>query len=158
MPEQLAKYLGEWHMGNSTIAYCLSRIMPESCEVSMSLRIMVVITVCNCAKLLLMLVTISNIGKRQLLTVGDAIASFLETPEEHIRDLYSRNRNSETLSAPNTQEYQPLEHADSHTAYMRVSVEHYRLHTSTSSVVEIVTTNSTIGKLLRSQYRWSTIM
>ena len=61
--------------------YCLSRLVEEHCKLQFSLAIMVVVIVCNVVKTVCMSVIVWNQDSEPLVTLGDAIASFLDRPD-----------------------------------------------------------------------------
>lgn len=68
------------------IDHCLSRRQAEKCQLQFSFPIMIIVIICNLTKAVCMLLTIWYRFATPLLTVGDAIASFLRRP-----DIYTRN-------------------------------------------------------------------
>lgn len=71
-----------WEIKNHTIDYCLSRATPEICKVNSSLYLMIIVIVCNIAKLAAMLITLFKHKESSLVTIGDAVSSFMDTPDE----------------------------------------------------------------------------
>jgi hypothetical protein len=74
--------------GNATVKYCLAERTNPSCHLGVSPPILAVVAVCNLIKLLAFLCTLclgTNTPDRTkpLVTTGDAIASFLQTPDPH---------------------------------------------------------------------------
>lgn len=63
------------------VDYCLSEKVPEHCQVYFNTTIMVVIIFCNLVKLLCMAIIAKKHTTANLVTVGDAMASFLESPD-----------------------------------------------------------------------------
>jgi hypothetical protein len=72
---------GHWNYWNNEVGYCLSRLMPASCELNLSLPIALAVLICNTRKLVAMALAFCMRREEVLLTVGDAIASFLREPE-----------------------------------------------------------------------------
>lgn len=68
------------------IDHCLSRKQVENCQLQFSLPIMIVVIICNLTKAICMLLTLRHRFATPLLTLGDAVASFLKRP-----DIYTRN-------------------------------------------------------------------
>ena len=68
------------------IDHCLSRKKAETCQLQFSLLIMIIVMICNLTKAVCMLLTIHHGFATPLLTLGDAVASFLKRP-----DIYTRN-------------------------------------------------------------------
>ena len=67
--------------GPSLIDYCLSKCVREHCKLQFSLTIMVVIIVCNMIKTACMTIILWKQDPEPLVTLGDAIASFLDRPD-----------------------------------------------------------------------------
>lgn len=68
------------------IDYCLSRKRVGNCQLQFSLPIMIIVIICNLTKAVCMLLTLRHRFTTPLLTLGDAVASFLKRP-----DIYTRN-------------------------------------------------------------------
>ena len=68
------------------IDHCLSRRTAETCQLQLSLPIMIIVMICNLTKTVCMLLTIRHRFATPILTLGDAVASFLKRP-----DVYTRN-------------------------------------------------------------------
>jgi len=71
---------GSWEMGNQTVEYCLSETVPDHCRLQFSVPIMIAVIICNFIKLICITLTIWK-SDFTLVTLGDAISSFLETPD-----------------------------------------------------------------------------
>ena len=63
------------------IQYCLSQPVEEQCQVQVSLVILVIVVACNTTKALCMLLTIRCQKSQPLVTLGDAIESFIQDPD-----------------------------------------------------------------------------
>lgn len=70
-----------WTVLDSPIEYCLSERTEPSCKLQFSLVIMVIVILCNFAKCLCMGLTLWKPSSMPLLTLGDAITSFLDLPD-----------------------------------------------------------------------------
>ncbi|KAI0898564.1 hypothetical protein F4806DRAFT_494224 [Annulohypoxylon nitens] len=70
-----------WSIGDHLITRCLGRKLPEVCELNVSLSIAIIVLICISCKLVCILVAVSLGRSRSLLTVGDAVASFLQEPD-----------------------------------------------------------------------------
>lgn len=70
-----------WTVLDFPIEYCLSQPAESSCKLQFSLIIMVIVILCNFSKTLCMILTIWKPSSVPLLTLGDAIASFLDQPD-----------------------------------------------------------------------------
>ena len=76
---------GEWEPFGFDVDYCLSENVPETCSYSGSVPILIVVIVCNALKVIVMLVTAFRLRGNSLITIGDAIESFLYQPDESTR-------------------------------------------------------------------------
>ena len=63
------------------LQYCLSVPAEEHCKIQFSLAIMIAVIVCNLIKTICMSMIAWNRGPEPLVTLGDAIASFLDRPD-----------------------------------------------------------------------------
>ena len=66
---------------NTHIEYCYSQRTTEHCQLQFSIKIMVVVIIANFLKLLCMSYTVWSHKIPTLVTVGDAISSFLQEPD-----------------------------------------------------------------------------
>ncbi|KAL3490613.1 hypothetical protein BJX62DRAFT_225746 [Aspergillus germanicus] len=66
--------------------YCLVKQVDEHCELNLNLPICLVVIACNMVKLICMYVAAKTSQREILLTVGDALASFLDHPDATTRD------------------------------------------------------------------------
>jgi hypothetical protein len=66
-----------WQSHGWQIEYCLSERVDAKCSLNFSLPIIVVVMICNVGKALIMLFIAFRIKDRPLITIGDAIDSFL---------------------------------------------------------------------------------
>ncbi|KAF6222037.1 hypothetical protein HO133_001123 [Letharia lupina] len=66
---------------NCPVQYCFSQPVEEQCRVQVSLVILGIVIACNATKALCMLLTIRNQKSQPLVTLGDAIQSFLQEPD-----------------------------------------------------------------------------
>ena len=64
------------------VTHCLARQMPEACELTASLSIMIAIVACLTAKIVATIAAILLQRDVPLVTIGDAVASFLERPSD----------------------------------------------------------------------------
>lgn len=70
-----------WYMANEQVEYCLSEPVPDVCRLQFAVPIMVVVLSCNFFKLLCMTITIWKCSEFSMVTLGDAVSSFLERPD-----------------------------------------------------------------------------
>ena len=80
-PDQVIN-TGIWSTGDKPIEFCLARKLPPSCELNMSLSIMIAVQLCIIGKLVAMTITALLSREQPLVTVGDAISSFLSDHDE----------------------------------------------------------------------------
>ena len=76
---------GNWTMNGYHVQNCLARRTTEKCSVQFVIPILIVVTVSNLCKTVCMIVSLT-LKERPLLTQGDAIASFLASPDIHTED------------------------------------------------------------------------
>ena len=61
-----------------SIDYCLASKAPQICKLQFSLWVMIVVILCNFAKLLAMICTLRLVKEDHFITLGDAVSSFLK--------------------------------------------------------------------------------
>ncbi|KAK0119018.1 hypothetical protein ONS95_007882 [Cadophora gregata] len=71
--------------------YCLAEPFLEDCKLEISVTILAVVIVANAVKVAAMITLFFQVGKPSLITIGDAIASFLERHDGHTRNLSTRD-------------------------------------------------------------------
>ncbi|KIX08961.1 uncharacterized protein Z518_00039 [Rhinocladiella mackenziei CBS 650.93] len=71
----------EWEPWGYQVQYCMSETVDESCSFNGNIPIIFTVIACNVAKLLLMLIVAFRLRGSPLITIGDAIASFLQRPD-----------------------------------------------------------------------------
>jgi hypothetical protein len=76
-----------WSIHGSRVLYCLAEQFDEHCKIKLSPEIAWPIIVFNLVKACLLLYTFFLVTDIPLLTMGDAVASFLEHPDEMTRGL-----------------------------------------------------------------------
>ncbi|OCL09335.1 hypothetical protein AOQ84DRAFT_431347 [Glonium stellatum] len=70
-----------WAPYGSPVKYCLVEEVPERCELQLSFNIVTSVIICNIIKATCMWLTLWRHRKPGLVTLGDAIASFLDDPD-----------------------------------------------------------------------------
>lgn len=70
-----------WHVNGYPIDYCLAMPAVEQCKLQFSSTIMIVVILCNLIKTVCMAVIALKWSGQPLVTIGDAIASFLDSPD-----------------------------------------------------------------------------
>ncbi|KAJ9642762.1 hypothetical protein H2204_002410 [Knufia peltigerae] len=78
---------GTWMVHQRVVDHCLARDLPDACELNLSLSIMIVVLVCIFGKLVAMLAALSFSHAQPLVTIGDAIDSFLHEPDTTVHGL-----------------------------------------------------------------------
>ena len=78
------------------VDYCLSQPVGEQCKVQLSLVIIALVIVCNAIKLCCMLVILWKKQSTPLVTIGDAIESFMLEKDPTTRDMCWANRKTFT--------------------------------------------------------------
>lgn len=73
----------DWQIGGMKIEYCLSQLQPQHCAVRFSVHILVAVICMNALKSVVMFITLYGQKKSTLVTVGDAIASYLDRPDDY---------------------------------------------------------------------------
>jgi hypothetical protein len=66
-----------WTPFAGNVSYCLSEKVPEDCRVHGSLQVFVIVVALDIAKVLVIAYVVFGIKESPLLTIGDAIASFM---------------------------------------------------------------------------------
>jgi hypothetical protein len=69
-----------------SVTSCYSKIAAGHCKIKFNIPIIVIVIICNSTKAICMLLTVWNTKEYPLVTLGDAVASFLED-----QDLTTRN-------------------------------------------------------------------
>ena len=70
-----------WEWYKTKISYCLAQQVEPRCELQFSIAIMIIVLVCNMCKGLCMAVMIWRPDWLPLITIGDAVASFIQQPD-----------------------------------------------------------------------------
>jgi hypothetical protein len=76
-----------WLMLNQTVEYCLSEKVKDVCRLQFAVPIMVVVLSCNFVKLLCMVLTLWTCKEFAMVTLGDALDSFLQNPDHTTRGM-----------------------------------------------------------------------
>lgn len=85
----LLRDASSWTVHGHPIQYCLSLPVTQSCQLQFSVRIMAIVLVCNAIKLLTALYVLfgmTSFTSEAMLTVGDALQSFLVRNDVHTKD------------------------------------------------------------------------
>ncbi len=91
----------QWQVNNFDVDYCMSEKVPESCGFSMNLAVMLIFIVCNLGKLFAMAyIAFGNLDE-PLITIGDALSSFLENPVRTTNGMCTVGRRDFGIAAEN---------------------------------------------------------
>lgn len=71
-------YRGVW----ISVDYCMAQKAPEQCKIFLSIPFLVVVIICNCSKLICLAILLSQTHQHPLITFGDGIAEFLQSPDK----------------------------------------------------------------------------
>lgn len=99
--------VSEWRVNGFKVDYCLSERAPPVCKLHILLSVGWLVTFLNLLKALLIYYTALMIKEQPLMTIGDAVASFIERPDPRtknsclltIKDVKSKQPQS-TLAGP----------------------------------------------------------
>lgn len=76
----------EWKIHNNyTIDYCLASTVEETCKLKIHLTIVGFVVISTTVKLVAMIFTLTTLEDDRFITIGDGIASFLETPDPNTK-------------------------------------------------------------------------
>ena len=79
---------GNWTTStHAKVKYCLSQAAPDQCQVQFSLYIMIFVIICNSFKVISMLIALFFDKVPPLVTIGDAVASFLTVSNPFTEDM-----------------------------------------------------------------------
>ena len=93
-----------WRSSFCAVEHCLVQEVDEKCLLQFSLSVMLIIIICNLIKIACMILVVLEGESRPMVTVGDAIASFLNEPDPATKNLcladinFFRNESSQTGS------------------------------------------------------------
>jgi hypothetical protein len=71
-----------WTLNGNKIEYCLAQETDAHCKLQFSVQILIVVIIMNVGKTLTMFLTLYRHSELTLVTVGDAMASWLERPDD----------------------------------------------------------------------------
>lgn len=77
----------QWMPWGHVIDYCLAESIPQTCSFNGNVPIVIVVITCNAVKVVLMLIVAFRLTGHPLITIGDAVESFLDIPDETTRGL-----------------------------------------------------------------------
>ena len=82
-----------WMPFGSPVLHCWAEKVPESCTLNFNLYLGIIVIACNATKLVCMILTILRHQQPALITIGDAIQSFLVEPDETTINMCLRSVN-----------------------------------------------------------------
>ena len=82
------------------IEYCLSQPVEGQCTLQFSLLIITIVIVCNITKLTCMIMLLLRQQAKPLVTLGDAVESFLETPDPTTENMCLADRSEFSAKKP----------------------------------------------------------
>ncbi|KAL2807889.1 hypothetical protein BJX63DRAFT_410906 [Aspergillus granulosus] len=85
--KQKADSTDGWVVDGYKVDYCLVEETPEKCTLEYSLPLLIVVLATNLVKIAIIVLTILSLRANPLLTLGDAIASFLSIPDDSSRGM-----------------------------------------------------------------------
>lgn len=95
-----------WNVDGKSISYCLSEVKPERCQLRCSITILWIVVAFNLVKALSMLWILFRLRDNPLVTLGDAISSFLQQPDQTTKGFCLLSRaDVECGHWPGTQHY-----------------------------------------------------
>ena len=96
LTDQMIYSIDDYYAQQYKVDYCLSRPVPEQCKIQLSLVIIAVVIICNAIKLCCMLVTLWKKQSTPLVTIGDAIESFMLERDPTTRNMCWANKKTFT--------------------------------------------------------------
>lgn len=81
-----------WNPYGFRLDHCLYEPVPERCSYSANIPIIAVVIVSNFIKIVCMFIVATRLTDNPLITVGDAIESFLNVPDQTTKDMCLLNR------------------------------------------------------------------
>jgi hypothetical protein len=74
-------YSSNWTVNHFPVEYCLSKVVDDPCQLQFNIFILLVVAICNLLKALVMTWMVLRYNTSGLVTLGDAMASFLDNPD-----------------------------------------------------------------------------
>jgi len=112
-----------WRPFGNKVDYCLAEPVPQRCTVEFSSQLAAVVIIFNAVKVVVLLYIFLGVKENPLITVGDAIASFLQREDETTRKqcLMSRANGVQTWEQGGNEPRPRLFHATRQRWYQAVS-------------------------------------
>lgn len=79
--------ISTWKPYGKEILYCLSETTEEHCRLEYSIHLAIAVIILNAFKAIIMAYLAFGVLESPLMTVGDAVVSFLEIPDTHTRGM-----------------------------------------------------------------------
>lgn len=91
-PKIAASLAGQWTFKTYPVDFCVSEVAPERCGYSGNVPIISIVIICNAVKIGAMLFVALRLRDEPLITIGDAVESFLDHADERTTGacLYSK--------------------------------------------------------------------
>lgn len=74
-----------WQPFGEPLQYCLSERVPEQCELDFNVQFAILVIISNLAKVICMFLVVWRHDESTLITIGDAIQSFMNRPDPHTK-------------------------------------------------------------------------
>ncbi|KAE8318728.1 hypothetical protein BDV41DRAFT_560561 [Aspergillus transmontanensis] len=81
--EQVSK--NSWYVDRYRVGYCLAERPPQRCKLEYSLPLAIIVIAFNLVKAIIIGYTAASATKKPILTTGDAVASFMQRPDDFTR-------------------------------------------------------------------------
>lgn len=94
---QIEVFAGTWAPFGQPLDYCLSESIKEQCSFNGNLPIVTTVLIANAIKAVIMLVVAYHLQGSPLITLGDAIESFLDVPDETTKEVCFLTRDQAAL-------------------------------------------------------------
>lgn len=95
--KRIEKVADRWAPFGQPLDYCLSESIEEQCSFNGNSPIVTIIVITNAIKAVIMLIVAYHLQGNPLITLGDAIESFLDTPDETTKGVCSLTRDQAAL-------------------------------------------------------------
>jgi hypothetical protein len=80
--QRAQQYSTDWTINKIPIEYCLSKVVENHCQLQYNVFILLIVAICNLVKASLMTWIALKYKTSGLMTLGDALSSFLRTPDQ----------------------------------------------------------------------------
>lgn len=76
-----------WTVEGYAVDYCLSEVLENQCSLHVAVNLLLVVIGFNAIKVIVLLLVVATVRDQPLITVGDAIASYVRDPDESTKDM-----------------------------------------------------------------------